>query len=103
VTRLRKRMLEELQRRDYSHSTVRIYLHIVSDFARYFRRSPDTLGPEHIRQYQLHLFQADPLRHRLEFRGFATFAAMWKVGWGKHHYWFSAICDCDSHCWPLKP
>lgn len=57
MTRLRKRMLEELQRRDYSHSTVRIYLHIVSDFAQYFRRSPDRLGPEHIRQYQLHLFQ----------------------------------------------
>ena len=57
MTRLRKRMLEELQRRDYSHSTVRIYLHIISDFARYFRRSPDTLGPEHIRLYQLHLFQ----------------------------------------------
>src|ERR1700736_5225923 len=50
-------MLEELQRRDYSQSTARIYLHIVSDFARYFRRSPDTLGPEHIRQYQVHLFQ----------------------------------------------
>lgn len=57
MIRLRKRMLEELQRRDYSHSTARAYLHVVSDFARYFRRSPDTLGPEHIRQYQLHLFQ----------------------------------------------
>ena len=57
MTQLRKRMLEELQRRDYSHSTVRIYLHVVSDFARHFRRSPDKLGPEHIRQYQLHLFQ----------------------------------------------
>jgi integrase len=45
------------QRRDYSHSTARIYVHVVSDFARRFRRSPDTLGPEHIRQYQLHLFQ----------------------------------------------
>src|ERR1700736_1461752 len=44
------------QRRDYSHSTARIYLHVISDFARHFRRSPDTLGPEHIRQYQLHLF-----------------------------------------------
>ena len=57
MTRLRKRTLEELQRLDYSHSTVRIYLRIVSDFAKYFRRSPDKLGPEHIRQYQLHLFQ----------------------------------------------
>ncbi len=33
MTRLRKRMLEELQRRDYSHSTARIYLHVISDFA----------------------------------------------------------------------
>src|SRR5450755_4703422 len=49
-------MLEELQRRDYSQSTARIYLHVISDFAKHFRRSPDTLGPEHIRQYQLHLF-----------------------------------------------
>ena len=57
MTRLRKRMLEELQRLDYSHSTVRIYLHIVSDFAQYFRRSPDKLGPEHIREYQLFLVE----------------------------------------------
>ena len=56
MTQLRKRMLEELQRRDYSQSTARIYLHVISDFAKHFRRSPDTLGPEHIRQYQLHLF-----------------------------------------------
>jgi site-specific recombinase XerD len=49
-------MLEELQRRDYSQSTARIYLHVISDFAKHFRRSPDTLGPEQIRQYQLHLF-----------------------------------------------
>jgi hypothetical protein len=47
-------MLEELQRRDYSQSTARIYLHVISDFAKHFRRSPDTLGPEQIRQYQLH-------------------------------------------------
>jgi len=56
VTQLRKKMLEELQRRDYSQSTARIYLQIVRDFARHFRRSPDALGPEHIREYQVHLF-----------------------------------------------
>jgi len=56
VTQLRKRMLEELQRHDYSQSTARIYLHVISDFAKHFRRSPDTLGEEQIRQYQLHLF-----------------------------------------------
>jgi integrase/recombinase XerD len=54
VTQLR--MLEELQRRDCSQSTARIYLHVISDFAQHFRRSPDMLGREHIRQYHPHLF-----------------------------------------------
>ena len=55
VTHLRKMMLEELQRRNYSKCTVRHYIHAVEDFARYFQRPPDRLGPRHIRQYQAHL------------------------------------------------
>src|ERR1019366_7699513 len=50
-------MLDELQRRNYAQNTVRAYIHAVEDFARYFRRSPDRLGPEHIRQYQAYLFR----------------------------------------------
>jgi len=57
VTHLRNLMLEELERRNYSQSTARAYLTTIKDFARYFRRSPDTLGPEHIRQYQAYLFR----------------------------------------------
>jgi integrase/recombinase XerD len=57
VTHLRQQMLEELQRRNYSQSTVRSYIHAVGDFARYFHRSPERLGPEHIRQYQAYLFR----------------------------------------------
>jgi hypothetical protein len=44
VTRLRKLMLDELQRRNYSQNTVRSYIHAVEDFAKYFRRPPDQEG-----------------------------------------------------------
>jgi len=55
MTDLRKRMLEELQRRNYSSETTRAYLFAVKDFAGYFGKPPDKLGQEHLRQYQLHL------------------------------------------------
>jgi site-specific recombinase XerD len=57
VTHLKKMMLEELQRRNYSQNTTRSYLQIVRDFARHFKRPPDQLGPDEIRQYQVHLIQ----------------------------------------------
>ena len=46
MTHLRQRMLDELQRRNYSQSTARCYIHAVEDFAKYFHRSPDRLVPE---------------------------------------------------------
>ena len=57
MTHLRQLMLDELQRRNYSQSTTRCYIHAVEDFAKYFHRSPYRLGPDHIRQYQVHLFR----------------------------------------------
>ena len=50
-------MLEELQRRNYSQLTTRSYVRVVEDFARRFNCSPDRLGPRHIREYQVELFQ----------------------------------------------
>jgi hypothetical protein len=52
MTRLRKMMLEELERRNYSLGATRCYLRAVVDFARYFHRSPIQLRPEHVREYQ---------------------------------------------------
>ena len=56
MTQLRQIMLEELRRRNYAESTIRAYLRTVEHFSLYFHRSPDQLGPEHIRQYQAALF-----------------------------------------------
>src|ERR1700693_5055400 len=55
MTRLRKMMLEELQRRNYSACTTRNYLRVVSDFAKHFGKSPDKLGPNELRTYQAYL------------------------------------------------
>jgi hypothetical protein len=57
MTHLRKLMLEELERRNYAHSTTRCYLRAIDEFARYFNRPPNQLGPDHIRQYQAYLFR----------------------------------------------
>ena len=57
MTALRQRMLEELQRHNYSPETIRLYLFAVKDFARYFKKRPDLLTREHIWEFQLHLLK----------------------------------------------
>ena len=57
MTHLRKMMLEELQRRNYSEITTRKYLQYVTAFARHFGKSPDQLGPNELRSYQAYLLQ----------------------------------------------
>jgi integrase len=50
-------MLEELERRNYSQTTIRYYLGFVERFAKHFGKSPDKLGPEHLRSYQAYLLR----------------------------------------------
>ena len=85
MTHLRKSMLEELERRNYSQSTVRTYVRTVEDFAQYFKRPPDQLGPEHIREYQAYLFRerkldANTVNQRTGALRF-FFVATLKKGW----------------------
>ena len=61
MTRLRQRMLEDLQRRNYSSDTIRGYIRAVKDFAEYFGRSPEHLGAEELRRYQLYLLHEKKL------------------------------------------
>ena len=57
MTRLRKMMLEELQRRNYSAVTTRNYLRVVTEFAKFFGKSPDKLGLNELRTYQAYLLR----------------------------------------------
>ena len=55
MTPLRRRMTEDMQVRNLSPHTQNSYVQQVSLFARHFRQSPEALGPEEIRAYQLYL------------------------------------------------
>jgi integrase/recombinase XerD len=57
MTELRRKMLEDLQLRNYSPNTIEAYIRCVAKFAQHFGAAPDRLGPEHIREYQVFLVQ----------------------------------------------
>ena len=52
---LRRRMIEDMTIRNLSPATQQSYIHAVSKFSRHFGRSPDRLGLEDVRAYQVHL------------------------------------------------
>jgi len=52
---LRRRMIEDMSVRNLSPTTQRSYIHAVAKFSRYFGRSPDRLGVEDVRAFQVHL------------------------------------------------
>ena len=55
MTSLRQRMTEDMQVRNLAPNTQTSYVQQVSLFARYFNKSPELLGPEDIRTYQVYL------------------------------------------------
>jgi integrase/recombinase XerD len=55
MTPLRQRMTEDMQVRNLALNTQESYLQQVSQFARHFNKSPELLGPEDIRTYQVYL------------------------------------------------
>src|SRR5687767_13737825 len=55
MTPLRQRLIDDLRLRNYSPRTVEAYVAGVAKFATHFGRAPDLLGPEQLRDFQLHL------------------------------------------------
>lgn len=55
MTPLRQRMIDELRRRNYAERTIKSYVAGVAAFARFHKRSPELLGADDVRRFQLHL------------------------------------------------
>ena len=59
MTPLRQRLLDDLRLRNYAPRTADAYVAAVVRLARHFGRSPDRLGAEEVRAFQLHLVSQD--------------------------------------------
>ena len=57
MTELRQRMTEDMRLRGLSEATQRTYLDAIANLARHFKRSPDLLTDEELRQFFVHLTQ----------------------------------------------
>ena len=57
MTPLRQRMLQDMGIRNLAVNTQLAYVQQISAFARHFDRSPEALGPEQVRAYQVHLLE----------------------------------------------
>lgn len=55
MTPLRQRMIEDMRVRNLAASTQAEYIRAVAKFAKYFGKSPELLGPEEVRTYQVHV------------------------------------------------
>ncbi len=61
MTPLRQRFIEDMQLRGLAPTTQRSYLHYVSDYAMFYRTSPEHLDLEAVRQYELYLLNEKKL------------------------------------------
>ncbi len=57
MTPLRRRMIQDMQLRNFAPRTITVYVNCVARFARHFGRSPELLGPDEVRAYLLDLIE----------------------------------------------
>ena len=61
TTELRERMIQDLELRNRSSKTISSYIRKIAEYAKFFNQSPELLGPEEIRTFQLYLIREKDL------------------------------------------
>ena len=97
MTPLRQRMTEDMQVRNLSPHTQTSYVQQVSLFARHFNKSPEKLGPEEIRTYQVYLTNEKKLAPGSVLIAVAALRFLYKVSL-KRHWPFDEVIPA-----PKKP
>ena len=103
---LRRRMIEDMTIRNLSPATQRSYISAVSKFSRHFRRSPDRLGLDEVRDFQVHLVAKGVSWGSLKQRNTEPEKAASKAGKSADEIWpdepnKAAQKDVDAR-WTLK-
>ena len=81
---LRQRMLEDMRIRNLSSSCQSTYVDHVTRLAKYFRKSPHLLGPEHIRQYMVHLREEKSASAHVMRHAACSLRFFYRVTLGRH-------------------
>jgi len=96
MTPLRQRMLEDMQIRNLSPHTQASYVQQVSQFARYFARSPADLCPDDIRTYRVYLTNERKLTPQSTLVAVAALRFLYKVTLKKEWTFEEAIPTCKK-------
>ena len=91
MTSLRQRMTEDMQVRNLALNTQECYVQQVSLFARYFDQSPERLGPEEVRAYQVYLTNEKKLATGSILIAVAALRFLYKVSLKKDWSWEDVI------------
>lgn len=86
MTLLRQRMTDDLRVRNYAPGTINLYIRAVASFAKHFGKSPDTLGPEHIREYQTYLVKTKQASWSVFIQTVCALRFFYKVTLGKPQF-----------------
>lgn len=76
---LSERMIEDLRLTGYSATTRRIYVLYATRFARYFRRSPETMGDRELRRYFLYLLDERQVSHNTYRQAYSALRFLYTV------------------------